>query len=101
MTSSTALLPGADVIGDEALISAIVEGGAKAVTFDKLIATPEFMKPLAKAGKVRANGVPLRWNAWGGGFHKHVHNCYSHVHQIYPLTTHMDHVVEPHKNPIK
>jgi ribosomal protein L1 len=43
---------GADVIGDEELIASIIEGGSKAVTFDKLIATPEFMKPLAKAGKL-------------------------------------------------
>ncbi len=44
--------PGADVIGDEELIQAIAEGGPKAITFDKLIATPEFMKPLSKAGRV-------------------------------------------------
>jgi ribosomal protein L1 len=40
------------VIGDEDLIASIVESGGKSVLFDKLIATPEFMKPLARAGKV-------------------------------------------------
>ncbi|GAX81125.1 hypothetical protein CEUSTIGMA_g8559.t1 [Chlamydomonas eustigma] len=43
---------GADVIGDEALIQSIIELEGKELGFDKLIATPEFMKPLAKAGKV-------------------------------------------------
>ena len=44
------------MIGDEALIASIIEGGAKAVAFDKLIATPEFIKPLAKAGRVSGPG---------------------------------------------
>ncbi|KAG1667231.1 hypothetical protein FOA52_009796 [Chlamydomonas sp. UWO 241] len=43
---------GADVIGDDDLIASIIETGGKSVLFDKLIATPEFMKPLARAGKV-------------------------------------------------
>ena len=40
------------MVGDEALIATIIEEGAKAVSFDKLIATPDFIKPLAKAGKI-------------------------------------------------
>jgi len=43
---------GADVVGDEALISEIISSEGRAITFDRLIATPEFMKPLARAGKV-------------------------------------------------
>jgi len=50
---------GAGVIGDEALIASIIEGGAKAVAFDKLIATPEFIKPLAKAGRVSGPGLRM------------------------------------------
>jgi large subunit ribosomal protein L1 len=46
------LLSGADIIGDEGLIQSIIEMEGKELGFDKLIATPEFMKPLAKAGKV-------------------------------------------------
>ena len=41
---------GVSVIGDEQLIDSIANGGP--IAFDRLIATPDFMKPLAKAGKV-------------------------------------------------
>lgn len=40
------------MIGDEELISAIVSGEEAAINFDRLIATPDFMRPLARAGKV-------------------------------------------------
>ncbi|GLC77782.1 hypothetical protein PLESTB_000956600 [Pleodorina starrii] len=43
---------GVELIGDEELISAIVSTDGAAIAFDRLIATPDFMKPLARAGKV-------------------------------------------------
>ncbi len=41
-----------ELIGDEELISAIVSSDGAAINFDRLIATPDFMRPLARAGKV-------------------------------------------------
>ncbi|GIL77577.1 hypothetical protein Vretimale_6823 [Volvox reticuliferus] len=43
---------GVELIGDEELISAIVSSDGAAINFDRLIATPDFMRPLARAGKV-------------------------------------------------
>ncbi|KAG2445205.1 hypothetical protein HYH02_008673 [Chlamydomonas schloesseri] len=43
---------GVDIIGDEDLIAAIVSSEGAAIAFDRLIATPDFMRPLARAGKV-------------------------------------------------
>ncbi|KAG2439500.1 hypothetical protein HXX76_004854 [Chlamydomonas incerta] len=43
---------GVDIIGDEELIAAIVSSEGAAIAFDRLIATPDFMRPLARAGKV-------------------------------------------------
>ncbi|GLI62944.1 hypothetical protein VaNZ11_005798 [Volvox africanus] len=43
---------GVELIGDEELINAIVSSEGAAINFDRLIATPDFMRPLARAGKV-------------------------------------------------
>ncbi|GIL54500.1 hypothetical protein Vafri_10028 [Volvox africanus] len=43
---------GVELIGDEELINAIVSSDGAAINFDRLIATPDFMRPLARAGKV-------------------------------------------------
>jgi large subunit ribosomal protein L1 len=45
-------ITGADVVGDEELISAIIASGGTSINFDTLIATPDFMRPLAKAGRI-------------------------------------------------
>ncbi|KAF5835991.1 50S ribosomal protein L1 [Dunaliella salina] len=47
-----ALKEGVEVLGDEELIQEIIEKGEPAVKFDRLVATPAFMKPLARAGRV-------------------------------------------------
>ncbi len=48
-----AFLPaGADVVGDEELIQSIISTEGGAITFDRLIATPDFARPLARAGRV-------------------------------------------------
>jgi len=47
-----ALQEGVEVLGDEQLIQEIIEKGESAVQFDRLVATPAFMKPLARAGRI-------------------------------------------------
>lgn len=51
-TPGCLLISGVDLIGDEDLIASIVSTDGAAIAFDKLIATPEFMKPLARAGRI-------------------------------------------------
>ena len=43
---------GADIVGGEELIQSIIEGGQAAINFDRLVATPDMMRPLARAGRV-------------------------------------------------
>lgn len=43
---------GADIVANETLIDEIIKQGEAGIKFDKLIATPDFMKPLAKAGRI-------------------------------------------------
>lgn len=43
---------GADVVGGEELITAIIESNGEAIKFDRLVAVPAMMKPLARAGRV-------------------------------------------------
>jgi large subunit ribosomal protein L1 len=40
------------VVGDDALIARIVSTDGDAIEFDRLIATPEFARPLARAGRL-------------------------------------------------
>ncbi|KAJ9534303.1 hypothetical protein QJQ45_007030 [Haematococcus lacustris] len=47
-----ALEAGADVVGGEELVQAIVESGGDSIDFDTAFTTPDFMKALVKAGKV-------------------------------------------------
>jgi hypothetical protein len=43
---------GADVVGDEALMQAILDSKGASINFDKVVATPDMMKPLARLGKI-------------------------------------------------
>lgn len=45
------MLQGAFIVGGEALIQQIIDTEGEAITFDALVASPEFMKPLARAGR--------------------------------------------------
>lgn len=39
-------------MGGEELITAIIESNGEAIKFDRLVAVPAMMKPLARAGRV-------------------------------------------------